>query len=513
MEQYTFINTTEFDFGEFGPSTLSVKNIFGYQSSTGTTGWMVDGFGGRIQGAVALNSIATYNYSSSANQAGNQPVYEKGPDTELYTNELQFRGDVSDGLISWILGGYYQREVLPSNTDGVRNMYQVFDGVLTPNLGWQPAFPFQNGGYTEQKAGYIQASVDLSDLFPVVAGVHLSGGFRRSWDKEKLKTIGVSVSYPSGAMVPGDPATSQSKSDGDNTSITLDVQVTDDLLVYLARRDGYRPGGSNQVIASVGLPNYAPTYGPETVKDWELGLKYAFSTDALQGRLNVAAYRADYTDIQRVFRAFVGGASAVYLANVAEARLEGIEVQGNFLMGRWQLDLVYSYGDAGYRDWVGSDPFNLIRPGNPLCLPESTDEVCLLDLTGNAIPNTPKHQVSATVSYDIPINDQYGNLMASVNFSHRSRSYLVGESERNLQIFGDEILDAISQPSYERVDLRLDWSNIFDSSFDAALYVNNATDEVYAVSAVTQMTTLGMGVQLYAPPRMWGAELSYRFGQ
>ncbi len=513
LEQYTFINTTEYNFGEVGPTTLGVKNIFGYEQSTGTTGWMVDGFGGRIQGAIALNNLANYNYSSSANQVGNQPVYEKGPSTKQYTNELQFQGDINNGLVNWILGGYYQRVELPSNTDGVRNMYQVFEGVLTPNLGWQPAFPFQDGGYTEQEAAFVQATFDLSSWFPAVAGVHLTGGFRRSWDEEKLDTVGVSVSYPSGEMVPGNPATSRSKSDGDNTSISLDVQVTDDLLVYLARREGYRPGGQNQVIASIGLPNYSPAYGPETVEDWELGLKYAFATDAVQGRLNIAAYRADYTDIQRTLRAFVNGASAVYQANVAEARLEGIEVQGSFVSGPWQLDLTYSYGDAGYEEWVGSDPFNLIRPGDPMCLPESTAEACLLDLSGNAIPNTPKHQASATVSYDIPINEQYGQLMASFTVSHRSRAYLVGESERNIQIFGDDILDAISVPSYERYDARLDWSNVFGSNFDAGLFVYNATDELYAVSAVTQMTTLGMGVKMYAPPRTWGAELTYRFGQ
>jgi len=52
-------------------------------------------------------------------------------------------------------------------------------------------------------------------------------------------------------------------------------------------------GGINQAAGGESIPGIQRTYGPGTVVDWDLGMKYAFDTGPVQARLNVAAYRAN----------------------------------------------------------------------------------------------------------------------------------------------------------------------------------------------------------------------------
>ena len=77
--------------------------------------------------------------------------------------------------------------------------------------------------------------------------------------------------------------------------------------------------------------------------------------------------------------------------------------------------------------------------------------------------------------------------------------------------FSDIEPDAF-QKSYDLVNVRLDWNNMFGSAFDAAVFVNNATNETYKVGANALLHLTGTSASIYGPPRMWGIELRARFG-
>src|SRR5690606_13814169 len=77
--------------------------------------------------------------------------------------------------------------------------------------------------------------------------------------------------------------------------LSIDHQLTEDLLVYVKASYGYRAGGLNLRGA-----NFADTFegfGPETVTEYEAGFKW----DAIPGvfRLNTAAFYSDYEGAQR----------------------------------------------------------------------------------------------------------------------------------------------------------------------------------------------------------------------
>jgi iron complex outermembrane receptor protein len=513
LRKYTFVNQTEYDFGEIGGFTTAVfRNIFGFQATTGATGWDVDGVGGLIQSSVSVSSASNYFFTPSANQVGNQAVFSAGPYQKVYTNETQLRGVVGKDRLSWNVGGYYQDTPAIRNLDGIRNLSRVYSGITLPTLGYNPSFPFADGGDTTQAALYGQGTLDIGFLAPFISGLHATGGIRKSWDKSVLNARAALTDIATGHYFPGASSSATTKSNGYNSTISLDGQVTDDLLVYAATRKGYRPGGINQTLNAVGLPNYTPTYAPETVKDVEVGAKYDFRLGEARGRINGAVYRTEYSNIQRQFNASVAGVTTTYVVNASQALIKGAELQAQLVFGNWDLSANYAYSDPKFTKWVGSDPLALIKPGNPLCVAGSTSGICLIDLTDNPFPNISKHQASFTARYDIPLADDLGRVSVSGTAYIQSRRYFSDAAERNVQAFGEAVRDAISQKAFSRFNLRADWNHVQGTDFSLSAFVNNVTDVNYKLTTVTQLHSLGTAVALYGEPRTFGVELRYEFG-
>ena len=81
----------------------------------------------------------------------------------------------------------------------------------------------------------------------------------------------------------------------------------------------------------------------------------------------------------------------------------------------------------------------------------------------------------------------------------------------------------IFQRSFDLVDLNLTWANALGSELDVIAYVKNATDERYAVGSMFQYgnapgpggvpaaSGLGLNTKVYSDPRMYGAQVRYRF--
>src|SRR3546814_10630183 len=88
------------------------------------------------------------------------------------------------------------------------------------------------------------------------------------------------------------------KTSGTNYNFSIDYKVTPELLVYAATRKGYVPGGLNNSGAA-GAPGFKLQYDPEAIEDVEAGFKWDFNLAGMKGRLNMAAYEARYSNIQR----------------------------------------------------------------------------------------------------------------------------------------------------------------------------------------------------------------------
>lgn len=507
-ENWTFINTTTADLGDLGFSHVTLKNIFGYQMARAVTMTDLSAIPSDL-----LQAAFTNNYGASSNQSGNSPIVGIGPYTHLYTNEFQISGATDDDTLVWLLGFYYQNAPIAKDVEGVRNLSRAFSGVFTPNLGFTSAYPFNVGGYQKQLGQFGQFTLDFSRWG--VRGVHFTAGIRSSQDRSRVDTVPAIVNFPSGNFVPGTTVTSsKTKSSGTGWTFALDAQVTDDLLLYATTRRGYNPGGQNLVVGAETLPNFSPTYGSEIVRDIEIGAKYHFATDGLRGNISIAAYRQNYSNIQRTFRGTVNGASVAYTGNVAGARLQGVEFDGKLLIGRnLELSGQYSYNDARYTEWLGGDPFNVAVPGSAVCVPPSTANSCVLDLTDNPFARNAKHKGSATLRYRLPVAESAGDVFASVTAYGQSRIYFTEGANRAVSLLGPDVRDQISQPGFGLLNARLEWNGIFGSNLDAALFVQNLTDRTYALSGTQQLFALGVTTKSFSAPRTYGLQLSYRFGK
>jgi iron complex outermembrane recepter protein len=453
-------------------------------------------------------------YTASAQQYGNGVSGGLGPSQKTFTEEFQVHGDAREAGLVWNLGGFYQYQPGLKNLDGVANLYRIYSGTLTPNLGYSAAYGFQDGGHAQESAAYGQVTFDLGKIR--LDGWRLTGGYRQSWSQQSQTTIATTVSYPSGLFTPsvvsGAATTTSASSSGYNYTVSLDGQLTSHLLAYVTTRRGYVPGGVNAVVGGSDLPNFTPTYAPETVQDVEVGVKSDFHVADARVRLDVSYYHDSFSNIQRQFTAQVGAQSVVYNENVAAAALQGVEVQASVVgLHGWSVSATYSYSDAHYTKWIGQDPFNQASAGDSACVSSSPAGGCLLDLSDNPFVFAPAHKGSVTVSYRLPLPEDVGEVKVSLTGYAQSREYLMEGANRALQLLPG-YRDAVSQAPFATLNARLDWKNIRGSRWTASAFVNNVTDETYALTGIPQLFTLGVATKIYAPPRMFGVGFSYAFG-
>src|SRR5690606_7380897 len=113
-------------------------------------------------------------------------------------------------------------------------------------------------------------------------------------------------------------------------------------------RHGYRSGGL-QLRAN--LETERTTFDPETVNDYELGLKTTLPVGSGVMRVNAAVFNSDYKDIQRTLSYLPVGSTALSTAvlNAAEATIRGGEIELIYApTDRLEISGFYGYTDAEY---------------------------------------------------------------------------------------------------------------------------------------------------------------------
>lgn len=507
LEDYSFLNRTLFDVGQFGPLEIRIKNVISLENIRNNTAGTADGIGGLAQNAGAFNTAGV----GGNNTQGRKLDPDFGPFATIFTNDLKLEIDGFDKSLVSTVGYFYQEVTLPSTTKGTGNLYTIFGGTTTPFLNYLSAQGFQAGSYTIQTGVYGQATFDFSNLG--LKGLRLTGGYRYSTDEQVDRRYPAVINYPQIIYTPGPNRTeTRLKTDGYNYNVSLTQDIGEDLMLYASQTRAYIPGGINVLIqGNSNLPNYKPIYDPQTIVAREIGAKYDFRFGNVIGRLNAAAYHYDFTDIAVGFSGFTGTASVGYTANVAAAELQGFEIYGNIIpLENWQIRGSYNKNDAQYKKWLASDPFNAAKPGDAICSPQSQPLTCLIDLKNNPFPRMPEHQGTLTVVYTPPIGADRGDLALSGSVYAQSEVWFAAAANRYLQVL-PTAKPGISQSGYAVLNLRADWTDVMGLGFDAAVFVNNATDEVYKNGTTAQLLTLGYAIATYAPPRMIGFELGKRF--
>lgn len=391
-----------------------------------------------------------------------------------WSEELQLQGSLFDDSLTWTTGVYME----DNRPIGTPKSVQITFG----------AAPATNASvnYSKQRALYAQGTYDVGAAVDALSGLRFTAGARKSWDEQKsvrnqYGATGACSGLP-GRFFPDCEIELEAKEDAVTWTLGVDYQLRPDLLLYAATRKGYRPGSFNFFAPRADLARVDPEY----VKDVEIGIKSEWDIGAARLRTNLAYYYAKYTDIQRTVGFYdpVTNLQGAYTQNAAEATAQGVEFEGTLSLGNFDLTATYAWSDAEYDEFFSATATGLV------------------DLSDTPFPSSPKDKYSISARFTQPLAGGLGDAVVSATWSWQS-SYWGLAPDR--QPYAE-------QPSYGLLDIRLGWNGIAGAPVDAALFVTNASNRTYIASAGGVWDALGYVPGIYGEPRMFGMELTYRFG-
>ena len=483
------VNNTSLNLGELAfLGDVTIKNIFATTKSYYNTGI-------RSIGGTPFENGRNYTGVDFTNGQFVPTIYGRADWGDNFTEEFQVSGDIPD-VLDWIVG-YYKAS---SKTDITSSpFFASFNNAFTNPLDRNGPI----GGYTVnsrriEEGLFGQGTLDLSRL---VNGLHFTGGYRKTTSISSSGTRPtIFVADPlGGSFMPGAAPTAAPfvfREKADSYSATVDWQVNPSLLVYLAHRRGFKPGGINGIaLANPGVPGLTVQFGPEVVKDYEFGTKARWSIGSIRGRTNLAAYYQDYTGLQRTQQLASPNppfATFTQTNNIGAARIQGLELENLIqLSDRLTLTANYGYIDAKYTDYPGTTR----------------------DINGVLHPNidtpytgTAKHQLTLDARYRLPVAKSVGEIFAGVQLYAQSGVWLDDSALNNPNIREGY------QPGYQNLNLRLDWNNVGGLPVDASFFVRNATNDTRLSAIANFLTAIGVVNGIYDEPRTYGLQIRVRFG-
>lgn len=407
-----------------------------------------------LTGYRKLDNLTRQNYMTGV--YGSDPLFltQFDQSQKQWSEELQLIGSAFDRQLEYVLGAYYFDEKGDS-----------FDETISSRPRLDRVATIHNRAY----AVYGQAT-----WRPTFAeGLYLTGGLR--WSRDERKATLNQTYVPS----QGSP-TVMPQGVGDNNftnvspSAIIGYGITRDVNVYAKYSKGYKTGGYNLRASSI--QRFNEGFGPETLDSFEAGIKSTWLDDRL--RLNVAAFRSNYTDIQTNVQIDPTNVLITDVFNAGKARIQGVEFELTAMPTRGlTFSANYAYLDAGYR--------------------RITDPVTGADITKSYIfIEAPRHTMTTSIEYAFP-ETPIGVLTANIDYSMQSKKQQSSTDPRYL------ITD------YGLLNARLTLSDIpvGFGKWRLAAFGRNLTDKEYYISHFNA----GAPGAFFGEPRTYGLELTFEY--
>jgi len=457
--------------------------------------------------------------------------------SEQFTQEVKLNGTIGHGLVDYVAGAFYYREV--NRTD--------FADVLTSAVTRAPLLLADRMviNKTRAIAGYAQFDLNATDQIKLTAGVRYT---------DETKTFSFFDNRPICQATPL-PATCLADPNFTNVVITptltttiplaqttriwtprfaINYKPTRDILLFASATKGFKSG--SQSARATAIRNLLP-FGPEKVWSYEAGVKSDLFDRRL--RLNLTGFVLRVSDFQGG-SAFINpatGALTFVTRNLGQLRNEGIEAEIVAVPVRG-LTLSVNAGlqDARYGINLNDpavDRFNLLSVGAQLA-------ECQAALGGTASPRgdartalaraqsacgnglvtptgalakparTPHLSLSANFAYKLDLGRDY-SVTPAVNVVHYS-SQEVGTA--NLTVWRNPagVLDlardgAAVEGSFQRGYELLNASLTFatpDAQWVASIACDNCTDRAVFQSTLSNYSYLN-------PPRSFTVRVRRKF--
>ena len=120
--------------------------------------------------------------------------------------------------------------------------------------------------------------------------------------------------------------------------------------------------------------------------------------------------------------------------------------------------------------------------------------------TGGDLPFSPKHRITGTLTYTLPLDKSIGEISIGGTFVHTSKQFADLQSPYGLM------------PASDLLNLNVNWNNVGGMPIDLAAFVTNVTKAEFPVNVANNWASNGFEAVVTNVPRMWGFRLKYRFG-
>ena len=457
---------------------VSTSEVFGV---AGTATWTLNEH-------LSLKSITAYRTTDSrgVRDPDNTPLAimatDLTTDSEQVSEEVQVRYDRAK--VRTILGGYYFDESTSERLT-VPLAFPPSPPVIASILAGGPGS--RDLQISDLDTGSFAAFGQVS-VTPV-AGLELSGGLRYTEDRKTYQGTVMSL-FPSTLPDPSPLPTKAIPEGGPlyiyhrpyektfsavTGSASVQYRWNRSISTYGSYARSFKSGGFNTRYNAPPTNNVPVPFDEEKVDNFELGAKLDVGRDF---RFNVAAFRADYHDMQMIFRQGV----VPLLFNAGEATIQGLEAE-------WSYRPTTSVTLEGGLSTLDDEIKSVTQiPG-----------VAATVAPGDELPLTPSFQGSLGISFRASLNDTF-TLTPRMDGSYTSSlTFITPGSD-----------PSIEQAGYFVGNATVTLANV-KKKWQVVVGVLNLFDEHYLVQGNASLGTLGYAERMFARPRNWFMQLSLDF--
>jgi len=388
-------------------------------------------------------------------------------DSETFSQEVQLSGTGDN--FTWVLGGIVSKD----------EAYQSYINYwLNPNqddflvdAGFKRIFDIE----TTTMGAFAQGTYDFSDRWS------FTGGVRYSNDEKDFI-------YQRHNHFQGNPLTNEDEWSSVDYRLSLEFNISEDVMVYGTYSTAYRAGGFNDGasnsldvngngIADPGENNGGILpYDPEEVKSIELGLRSEWNN---QVRFNATAFSMDYNEMQIATSDRSTVPITPLIANVGSARITGFEsellwsMSNNFTLNA-SLGSLFDIELGTFNDPTGGE------------IPATT------------LPNAPELSYNIGLQYETELGSS-SSIGASLNYS-----YTDGYSVQLDPTDRDRV------DSRGIINARADY-HLRDDEWTLSLVCSNCSDQSFSYGGGDRSGFWDHVVAYRAAPRTIQAQARYRF--
>jgi iron complex outermembrane recepter protein len=377
--------------------------------------------------------------------------------TDFLSQEFTYNGTLASA--DYVVGAYLADEDIDATHQLLwGNQAQAFFDVLfaaqaglPPGTSAAPAGLWSDAvlpASSRSYAAFTHWSISLSEPLKLTAGARYSredktGAFRRFFF-----TPLPNAAFRLLNVQPGPEYSARQEDEAVTGTLGLQYQFTPDVMGYVSYSRGFKAGGVNidNTAAGTRLNNPAerpsatpldPTYKPEYVDGYELGLKTEYANG--RARSNLAAFYDEMKDLQ--VAQFLG--TQFTIVNAPEATVYGLEAENSFSL---------------------TDTLRLGLDATWLAEAEFGESASILNLSGRDFAQAPDLAANVSINLDQPL----GNSLALIG---RVAGTYTGEQYTNTS--NDLKRDAQTEA---HVSLGL---KAVDDSWSVIAWCQNCSDERY----------------------------------